>query len=204
VATPAATSQPNQDPQALGGIWKLNKELSSDTSKLQTQADDAQAAGDSGTRRRTSGGGGGFGGFGGRGGSGGRPPSSSSSNQGVQMRALLREMADQPAQETIVVTPDTTTLTDDRGVVRKFATNGKKEPIDLGAVQVDAVSKWDSGVLTVELSAGSLTLTETYQLTIQGHELVVALSSSNSGSHQGGVPTPAPVKRIYDKADAGG
>lgn len=204
VATPAATLQPNQDPQALGGIWKLNKELSSDTSMLQTQADNAQAAGDSSTRRRTGGGGGGFGGFGGRGGSGGRPPSSSSSNQAVQMRALLREMADQPAQETIVVTTDTTTLTDGQGVVRKFATNGRKETIELGAAQVDSVSKWDSGVLTVELSAGSFTLTETYQLTIQGHELVVALSSTDSGSRQSGVPTPAPVKRIYDKADAGG
>lgn len=204
VTTPAESSRPNQDPKALGGIWKFNKDLSSDTSKLQTQAENAQPSGDSGSRRR-GGGGGGFGGFGGRGGGGGgQRPSSSNSTQAMQIRALLREMADQPAQETIVIAPDTTTLTDDQGVVHKFTTDGKKETIDLGAIQVDSVSKWDGAVLTVDLSAGSFKLTETYQLTIQGHELVVALSAANSGSRQGGVPTPAPVKRIYDKADAGG
>lgn len=200
VATPAAPSQPNPDPQALAGIWKLNKDLSSDTSKLQTQAESAQPSGDAGRRRR--GGSGGFSGGYGRGG-GARPEGNSDSAHALQVRALLREMADQPTQETIVVTPDTTTLTDDHGVVRKFTTNGKKEAIDLDATQVDSVSKWEGGALTVELSAGAFKLSETYQLTVQGHELVVALSSTSS-SRQGGVPTPAPVKRIYDKADAGG
>lgn len=194
VAIPATTSQPHQDPQALAGIWTFNKDLSSDTSKIQTQAASAQSGGDTGTRRR------GFGGMG-RGGGGARPQPNNT--QALQIRALLREMADQPARETIVITPDTTTLTDDTGAVRKFTTNGKKETIDLEATQVDSVSKWDGSVLTVELSAGSFTLTETYQVTVQGHELVVALSAANS-SRQGGAQTPAPVKRIYDKADAGG
>src|SRR5579871_5099991 len=67
-APPVPSAAP-ASPAALNGIWKFNKELSSDTSKLQTEADNAAANGDGGGRSRGGGGGGGgFGGFGGRGG----------------------------------------------------------------------------------------------------------------------------------------
>jgi hypothetical protein len=198
---PAPAAAANQSPSALGGIWKFNKELSSDTSKLQIQADNASpSAGASGRSR------GGFGGGFGRGGggSGGRPVAST--EQGLQTRALLREMAEPPTQVTIVVAEDTTTFTDDQGAVRKFTTDGKKESIDLGTAKVDSVSKWDGGTLTVEMTGGYVKLTETYQLTVQGHALVVELKSVNSGStRSSGSGTGAvPVKRIYDRSDAGG
>ena len=41
-------------------------------------------------------------------------------------------------------------------MVRKFTTDGKEETIDLGTAQVDAISKWDGSVLTVELTGGRL------------------------------------------------
>ena len=91
-------------------------------------------------------------------------------------------------------------------MVRKFTTDGKKETIDLGTAQVGyAISKWDGGVLTVELTGGSFKLTETYQLTVQGHELVVALASVNSAKGQASNTGAAavPIKRIYDRGDAG-
>jgi len=198
---PAPAPAANQIPTALGGIWKFNKDLSSDTSKLQTQADNTPAgSGATGHSR------GGFGGGFGRGGGGGGGRSQASTEQGLQTRALLREMAEPPAQVTIVVGDGTTTFTDDQGTVRKFATNGKKESIDLGTAKVDSVSKWDGGTLTVEMTGGSFKLTETYQLTVQGHALVVELTSTNSSSRNGtGAGTTAvPVKRIYDRVETAG
>jgi hypothetical protein len=58
----------------------------------------------------------------------------------------------------------------------------------------------------VEMTGGTFKLTETYQLTVQGHALVVELKSTNKASNrQGGSGTSAvPIKRIYDKVDAGG
>jgi hypothetical protein len=210
-SAPATAPAANQSPSALGGIWKFNKELSSDTSKLQTQADNAPPSG--GTSNRPRGGfGGGFGrgsgggGGGSGGGSGGGGRTEGSTEQGLQTRALLREMAEPPAQVTIVVADDTTTFTDDQGVMRKFTTDGKKESIDLGSAKVDSVSKWDGGTLSVELTGGNFKLTETYQLTVQGHALVVELKSANSGSTRtsGSGASAVPVKRIYDRADTGG
>jgi len=192
----------------MNGIWKFNKDLSTDTSKLQTQADNAAANGDGGGNRRKGGGfGGGFGGRGGggggmnRGGGGGQD-----SEKALQTRALMRELAEYPAQLTLVVTPDTTSMTDDQGVVRKFTTNGKKETIDLGTAHVDSVSKWEAGTLTVELSGGTYKLTETYQLTVQGHTLVEELKGTNTASGRGGATSASavPIKRIFDKSDAGG
>jgi hypothetical protein len=198
IQTPAPTPAANQSPGALGGIWKFNKDLSSDTSKLQTQADNTPTSSGATGRSR-----GGFGGGYGRGGGGGGGRIQPNAEQGLQTRALLREMAEPPAQVTVVVDEDSTTFTDDQGAVRKFTTNGKKESIDLGTAKVDSVSKWDGGTLTVELTGGSFKLTETYQLTVQGHALVVELKSTNSASRNanGAGTTAVPVKRIYDRVD---
>jgi hypothetical protein len=202
VQAPVPTPAANQSPGALGGIWKFNKELSSDTSKLQTQADNASPSGGASGRPRPGFGGG----FGRGGGGGGGARSQGSTEQGLETRALLREIAEPPAQVTIVVAEDTITFTDDQGAVRKFTTNGKKESIDLGTAKVDSVSKWDGGTLSVELTGGYVKLTETYQLTVQGHALVVELTSTNSASTRasGSGASAVPVKRIYDRADTGG
>lgn len=201
---PAPTPAANQSPSALGGIWKFNKELSSDTSKLQTQADNTPQTGSAPPAGGHHGGYGG-GGFG-HGGGGGVGRSQTSTEQGLQTRALLREMAEPPDQVTIVVTNETTTFTDDQGAVRKFTTDGKKESIDLGTAKVDSVSKWDGGTLTVEMTGGNFKLTETYQLTVQGHALVVEMKSATSGSNRTNAPvgSAVPVKFVFDKVNAGG
>jgi hypothetical protein len=204
---PAPTPTPNLSPSALGGIWKFNKELSSDTSKLQTQADNTpQTSAPPAAGGHHGGYGGGMGGGMGRGGGGGVGRSQTSTEQGLQTRALLREMAEPPDQVIIVVTDATTTFTDDQGAVRKFTTDGKKESIDLGTAKVDSVSKWDGGTLTVEMTGGNFKLTETYQLTVQGHALVVEMKSATSGSKNSNAPvgSAVPLKFIFDKVDAGG
>jgi len=202
-STPGLQAPADTNSARLGGIWNLNHELSTDTSNLLSEPTAGSGSGGSGSR---SGGGGGGGGGrrggGGRGGYGGRGGSTtqSSSEQALEARALGREVAEPPARITVVVADEATTFTDDQGVVRKFTTNGKKESIDLGGAHVDSVSKWDNGVLTIELTAGSVKVTETYQVTVQGHEMVVELKST--GGPRGGA-NAVPVKRIYDKANAG-
>jgi hypothetical protein len=199
-STPGLQAPADTSPARLGGIWNLNRELSTDTSNLLSEPT-AGSAGSGGGRSGSGSGGGGRRG-GGRGGYGGRSGSTtqSSSEQAVEARALGREVAEPPARITVVVADDTTTFTDDQGVVRKFTTSGKKESIDLGGAHVDSVSKWDNGVLTIELTAGSVKVTETYQVTVQGHEMVVEVKST--GGPRGGA-NAVPVKRIYDKANAG-
>jgi len=116
----------------------------------------------------------------------------------LQFRALTREEAEAPDRLTIVVSPSVVEFTDDQGVVNKFTTNGKKEQIALGAMKVDATSKWDQDVLTIELAAGQAKLTEMYQVTVEGHALVETMKLQNGS---GTAPGALPVKRIFDRVD---
>jgi hypothetical protein len=197
-ATPGLQAPADTNPARLGGIWNLNRDLSSDTSNLLSEPSSGSSSGSGGRSGGSGGrrGGRGGGGYGGRGGS----APQANSEQTLDARALTREVAEPPARLTVVITDDTTTFTDDEGVVRKFTTNGKKESIELGGAHVDSVSKWEFGVLTIDLTAGSVKLTETYQVTVQGHEMVVELKTT--GGPRGGA-NAVPVKRIYDKADGG-
>ena len=90
------------------------------------------------------------------------------------------------------------TLTDDEGRVRKFAANDKKQKVDIGVAEVDAKTKWDAGVLTTEMTVGSLKVTTTYQVTVEGHQMVV--TSQMQGGGRGGNDQPA-IKRVYDRVD---
>lgn len=186
----------------LGGVWKFNKDLSTDTSTMGRSAQPQDPG--PGSSRGGGGGGGSYGGGGGRsrGGGGGRGYGGGGADpeQMLQLKALTREVAEAPDRLTIVVSDAIVEFTDDQGVVRKFTTSGKKEKIDLGTSKVDVQSKWDAGVLTIEMSAGSAKLTETYQVTIEGHVLIETMKlQTGSGS------TSAPVpKRIFDKSESRG
>jgi len=188
-----AVQSPPASEARLGGIWKLNHDLSTDTSGFGRQT--PQASGQSGSSGRMGSRGGGRGGF--RGGSG-ASGSSTNSEQMLQLRTLTGEVANAPDRLTIVVSAATTEFTDDQGVVRKFDTSGKKGQIDIDGTKVDVQSKWDQDVLTIELTAGHAKLTETYQVTIEGHALVETMklqTGSDTGSQS------LPVKRIFDKVE---
>jgi hypothetical protein len=244
VQAPAQTPAPAAVPAAptavtpadaavrLSAQWKLNKDLSS--------LPDAQAAGPQPGGRNGSGsggyggggggrrggggrggggyGGGGYGGGGGGGGYGGRGGGQSPNNeQMLEARAVIREMSDAPQVLNIVASVDAVSFTTDEGIVRKFAIDDKdkKEKVDLGTAKVDVTTRWDSGKLSQDIEIGSVKILRVFQVTDEGHQLIVTVSmpggrrgAPGAGGAWGGsgaamagpAPGSAPVKAIYDKA----
>jgi hypothetical protein len=204
--TVAQGAPPSEAPARLAGRWKLNSDLSS--------VPPSQPVGQPGSEPGGSGGGGGYGGGRGRGGGfggggfgggfggggfggGGRSRGGSmSESQMLQMRAVMREVTQPPAELTVVSTPEMFETTDDQGAVRKFATSGKKETIDLGTAKMDVTSTWDAGILNQQIQAGQLKVTRTYQVTDQGNQLIVTVTTQGGGRTQQGA---APIKQIFDR-----
>jgi hypothetical protein len=187
-------------PSRLTGQWHFNKELST------PPQDESQQGGQS-VPGRPGRGGGGFGGgrggpgggLGGRGGYSGGRTSAGNAEDLAKMRALRRELADPAEVLTIVVGSSEVTMTDGHGITRKFKTDGKKQEIELEpGVKIDATSKWDADVLTQELSAGALKLAESFQVTVQGHMMVITIASKAGG---GGRSQATPIKYVYERTD---
>jgi len=196
---PAAAS-----PERLTGEWRFNKELS-------TLMPDPEAATDPGGGRRGPGGGapGGGGGRGGGGRSyggggargGGTRSSAGSTEEMLQARALLRELADVPAVLTIIAAPSHVTITTERGTIRKFTPGDAAQEVDLGTAKATAKATWDQDVLTVDWTAGKARFTESYQVTVQGHMLVIRIAPVAAGNTPG-TPSTAPIKYIFDRVEA--
>jgi hypothetical protein len=197
-------------PARMMGVWHFNKELS-------TLMPDPESAPDPGAGRRGPtggyGGGGGGGGRGGRGGGGrggfggagggARPEPGASGGRGstddvLKARALTRDLADVPATLTIIVADTHVTITNDRGTVRKFTTDDAVQEIDLGGTKVTVKTKWDQDILAQEWTAGKTKISETYQVTVQGHMLVVRIAPIDSGNAATAAP---PFKYVFDKAE---
>jgi len=204
--TPDAAATPS--PSRLTGLWHFNKELSTpppDDGQQGAQPGGARGGpGGGGGRGRPGGGGFGGGGLGGRGGgfTGGRN-SSGNAEDLIKMRALRRELSEPPDVLTIVVGASDVTMTDGHGLTRKFKTDAKKQEIELEpGVKIEATSKWDADVLTQELTAGQLNVTETYQVTVQGHMMVITIeSNAGGGRNRGGSGQAAASKYVYERSD---
>jgi hypothetical protein len=142
-------------------------------------------------------GGGGFGGGGGGapyggGGFGGR--SGLSSEQTLQLHALMREVNQPPEILNIVTSAQVVTFTTGEGVVRKFTANGKKEKVDLTSADVETITRWDQNTLTQDLKVGLVKVTRSFQTTEQGNQLVITVATENGGRGQ-----PAIKKYVYQK-----
>ena len=215
----AAAPEAPASPARLAGQWHLNKEISTPS---QAPADDPGQGGQPGNRggggRGGPGGGGGGGGRGGggrggggygggmgggRGGMGGGGMQTSSGDM-LKIRELMRQLREAAEVLNIVIRPDDVTITDDQGIVHTFKTDGKKEQIEFGTAKIDTKTKWDADVLTQEMSVGSTKVTENYQVTTQGHMMVITIQSgngnSNGGGGRGGGQT-APIKYVYDRGE---
>ncbi len=198
----------------LSAQWKLNPDLSSlpttpgSTPTGQPSRGGGGSSGGGGGRRGGGGGGrgggygGGGGGYGGGGAGGGRGGSGASrggtEDQMLEARAVLREMTDAPQVLNVVATTETVSFTTDDGTVRKFDINEKKEKVDLGTAKVDATTKWDGGRLSQEIAIGQVKIDRTFQVTDEGNQLIVTVTTqgSRNGGGQGG---GAPIKAIYDR-----
>jgi len=223
----AASISPADAAARLSAQWKLNKDLSSlpDLSATGQPSGGRNGGGGGGYGgggggRRGGGGrgGGGYGGGGGAGGgggygggagSGGRGAGQPTSNeQMLEARAVMREMTDAPQVLNVLASAETISFTTDEGIVRKFAIDEKKEKVDLGTAKVDVTTKWESGKLSQDIELGSLKITRVFQVTDEGHQLIVTVSMpggrrGGQGAGGGGsAPAAPPMKAIYDKAQS--
>jgi hypothetical protein len=211
----------------MSAQWKLDKDLSSLPADPGAQPA-GSGSGQGGSSGRGgyggSGGGGAYGGggrrgYGSRGGSGGGGGrggggSGMTQDQMLEARAVMREMSDPPQVLNVVASTDTVQFTSDDGTVRKFTISGKKEQVDLGTAKIDSTSSWSDGKLSQEIAIGSLKIERTFQVTDQGNQLIVSVttqggrgggSGANARGGQGGqtsgaTPATPPIKAIYDRA----
>jgi hypothetical protein len=219
--TPPAQTAPTQaatpDPARLTGQWHFNKDLSTlppDPSEQGSQSGGNSRPGGGG--RGGYGGGGGRGGYGGRGGGGyggrggyggGGGQSSISSDDMAKMRALRLELAEPPDTLTVVVGASDVTFTDGHGLTRKYKTDDKKQTIELEpGIKVDTVSRWDGDIFKTDFTAGPMKVTESCQVTVQGHMMVISVSTlSNRGGNQdqgsGNSSQTPTAKYVYERAD---
>lgn len=185
---------------ALGGIWQLNRDLSSAPGGM--GGDGAGAAPGGGRRGGPGGGGmgrpggmgGGRGGMGGGGGRGG-PGGDERAEEMQRMREVMRELLQPAARLTIVQHDETVSLTDDQGRVRKFATTGKSEKHQLNAATLETTSRWAQGALVTEWKTGrGPTVVRTLRVDPAVQRLTI--ETTMKGSRGGGVRPP--IKHVYD------
>lgn len=189
---------------SIGGIWKLNHELSD-------QGGPAAGGGERGDQggRRGGGGGGGMGGRGGgRGGFGGGfgggergGESGRGSESAANMRDLMAEAVQAPEQMTITVAEDHVTFVYPDGRVKHFATDNKKEKHQVDAGVVETKTRWDGQQLVMEWDLGQGgKVTNTYALNPNGpdgRQLIVTTKV------EGGRGGDRPIKHVYDPSDGG-
>jgi hypothetical protein len=198
----AQTPTAPPDPQHLAGQWRLNKDLST----LPKEPEGTPTPGGSGPGngggngsggRRGGGFGGGFGGrggFGGGGRNGGEGNSISSANR-LKMMELRRVLSEPADLLTIVVSPGEVSMTDERGGIRRFKTDNRKETIDFGpGARIDTKTHWDGETLAQEFDGGPLKATATYQLA-EGRLLTITIQES--GDDAGARSTP--IKYVYER-----
>jgi hypothetical protein len=184
----------------IGGIWKLNHELSDQGGPPSSGSGDR---GDQGGRRGGGGGGGmggrggGRSGFGGgeRGGEGGR------SESAANTRELMAEAMQAPEQMTITVAEDHVTFVYPDGRDKHFATDNKKEKHQVDAGVVETKTRWDGPQLVMEWDVGQGgKVTNTYAVNpsgANGRQLIVTTKV------EGGRGSERPIKRVYDQSDGG-
>jgi hypothetical protein len=141
-----------QEVPHLEGRWTLNRTLSQIPREVGFNVDWLPAGG-AGTNTTTSGGGGrGRRGSGGGGGGTtgdpfrGRPQSADDASR---VRQLTAEVRTPPVHLTIAEAQGGVTVTDDQGHARTFRPDGREAVLQLDAVPVGVMSKWDAGKLVV-------------------------------------------------------
>ncbi len=176
-----AQSQPN----AIVGVWTLNRDLSDTGDQMQDRGDPRGGSG--------RGGGGGFGRGGGRGGGigGGFPGGGSFPGGGGRggdpqetMRRMdaLRNIIDAPDRLTITQTESMTIITTGDGRTTRLSLDWKK--IKDESTGMDRRSKWESGKLIAEISGSGPRVTETYSVDSEHHEMLVIVQVEGQGRNE--------------------
>jgi len=203
-ASPPQIAQGVQGESAIGGPWRLNKELSSSVSELLDQPepggpDDVPSEG--GPRGR-------MGGRMGRPGLGGGPMGRdglSARRQADQrkVRVLMDELRHPPERMALLVKEDSLIVTESTGVIRTYAVGGKATDVMFNGEAIKAKATWHERSLVVELVGGPLTLTRTYEALPQGRQLLVTTTARRDAAPRGGrgqnTESPPPLRFVYDR-----
>jgi hypothetical protein len=181
-----ASAQP-PDKDVLTGAWTLNKDLSDQPTRRESDDDRGQGRQGSGGGGRRGGGGMGRGGFGGgmgRGGGGGMGRGGMNPEDMARMREAMREIMDAPEHLTITETESMVVITSADGRTTRLAPTGKKIKDD--NTKVERKTKWDAGKLVSEISgAGPGKMTQTFAVDPQTHQLRITLQMEGGRSGQG-------------------
>lgn len=112
-------------------------------------------------------------------------------------REVMQEIGQSPIRLNIVSRPESVSISDPDGVVRKFAIDGKTEKVAINGSAIEVKSKWDGDVLSQEFKVGSAKFVRTVETTTDGHQLVITIKpKGDSGAAAG----PAVLRFVYDRA----
>lgn len=217
-AAPPATTSPAPaaaaSPQALAGVWTLNRDKSAlpgrapegDTSGAAPGTPDGRGGGGYGGRHGGGHGGfgGGGGGFGGHGGGGrmGEGGSGRSPEQFEAMRDFIRTQLQPSERMTIVVAADHVSFANADGSTLTLQTNGKKQDgrAENGLVKYSAKSSWDGPALVSEVDVDNgPKVTRRYELSADGAELQITTTMSGGANRRSDGNHPRVI--VYERGD---
>jgi hypothetical protein len=191
----------------IGGVWKLNAQLS-DPPRTAGQGDDGQNP-VAGTGRRGGGmiPGGGVGGLG-RGGGGGVPVGGQRGDgpgRGIDpeklkaARAVIEELMTPSAMLTIGDADGSVTFTEADGRTRTYKTDNRKEKHQVTNATVETRTRWEEGSLVIETELDEgLKVTQTYSVGAAPRQLTV-LTKLEGGPGRMSRQRP-PRRTVYDDA----
>jgi hypothetical protein len=187
----------------FSGAWTLDREISSDLTKLSFEPVETQARRNPGG---FSGGFGGRGGIGGRLGGGRRPGGATDAGRAgaftVDERTALREIADfVKALSSIVIEHSdhsTLTVTDALGRARLFPTDGTVAQHAFATATVETTTTWDGPHLVTRFHVGATRdLVFTYILVPATRQMALRIALDDSGRARADVPE---LRLVYKKA----
>jgi len=114
----------------------------------------------------------------------------------LQARAALREVQPPPASLFINFSATDVTFTTTDGTIRRFATDGKRQNLQLGDVRASTTTTWmPNGTLSQELQGGPLRLFRKWAVSDDGTQLIVTVRAEGGADRS----PPPPMMMVYDK-----
>lgn len=208
VATVGAASQEQAAAKVapkIGGVWKLNAQLS-DPPRTAGQSDGGPSpVADGGRRGGGTVPGGGVGGLGRGGGVAVGGQRGEGPGRGIDpeklkaARALIEEMMTPPAMLTIGDADGTVTFTESDGRTRSYKTDNRKEKHQATNGTVETRTRWEEGSLVIETDLGEgLKATQSYSVGADPRQLTV-LTKLEGGPGRMSRQRP-PRRTVYDDA----
>jgi hypothetical protein len=177
---------------SLTGAWKLNRDLTYDMGRLMKDLEAARAKAAKEGKKGKEGEEGKEGARTAMEGTGGQgAPTEEQKKRMQQVRALMEP----PEQLTISDEGAFVSITDDKGRVRRYATDGRKEKQKTEAGEIEIKARWKGETLDVETDlSNGLQVFETYANWVQDRQLVVTVLIQSSRYRGAGQS----LQRVYD------